>query len=262
LWRHKNLSESEIKLLLMKGVDLDHEWQKSIYMYLKHKRTLTDLLRDKPMESSTWIPLIFNLMTCGLIEIKPPEAVKGTALDFLDDEKPHVLAINTQFLRPETNIFTYPALVWFMQYEYFRFEAYGFPMSLIVFEMNRQRSAEQQGGTDMLAPHVEAIAAQRIELIKRPLDILGHFETLHYGLLLPNTTAAQAAYIANRALQIITATPLAKGIDKNNLRLAFGISSIPTDGDDLHSLVVEAKAAMAKARDGIFNIVMAKSLKK
>jgi GGDEF domain-containing protein len=101
----------------------------------------------------------------------------------------------------------------------------------------------------------------RIDLVKRPLDIIGHFEAVDYGLLLPNTTGSSAAFVANRILESLTATPLVKGVDRNSLELAFGIACLPADGDDMESLVMSAKAAKAKAKNGQFPIVLSRSKK-
>jgi len=257
---HKNLSDAELKLMLTKGAPLDFEFQRDVYQYLRHKRTFTDLLRDKPMDSSKWTALLFNFLSCGLIEIKQPDAIKGSALDFLGEARAQVQAIHESFIRPETGVYSYPALMYFMEYELHRYEAYNFPLSLIVFEIKNRRD----GGmvSDVLNSQAAGIAAMRIDLVKRPLDIVGHFEAVDYGLLLPNTTGSSAAFVANRILESLTATPLIKGVDRNTLELAFGISSLPADGDDMESLVMAAKAAKSKAKQGQFPIVLSRSKKR
>ncbi|MBI2809392.1 MAG: DUF4388 domain-containing protein [Candidatus Melainabacteria bacterium] len=257
---HKNLSDTELKLMLTKGAPLDFEFQRDVYQYLRHKRTFTDLLRDKPMDSSKWTALLFNFLSCGLIEIKQPDAIKGSALDFLGEARAQVQAIHESFIRPETGVYSYPALMYFMEYELHRYEAYNFPLSLIVFEIKNRRD----GGmvSDVLNSQAAGIAAMRIDLVKRPLDIVGHFEAVDYGLLLPNTTGSSAAFVANLILESLTATPLIKGVDRNTLELAFGISSLPADGDDMESLVMAAKAAKSKAKQGQFPIVLSRSKKR
>ncbi|HEY9676696.1 MAG TPA: DUF4388 domain-containing protein [Drouetiella sp.] len=256
---HKNLSDTELKLMLTKGAPLDFDFQKDIYQYLRHKRTFTDLLRDKPMDSGKWTALLFNFLSCGLIEIKQPDAIKGSALDFLGDARGQVQAIHESFIRPETGVYTYPALMYFLEYEMHRFEAYNFPLSLIVFEIRHRR--EGTSAADVLTSEAATIAAMRIDLVKRPLDVLGHFETVDYGLLLPNTTGSSAAFVANRILESLTATPLIKGVDRNSLELAFGVSCLPADGDDLESLVMAAKSAKKRAKSGQFPIVLSRSKK-
>ncbi|HEY9732383.1 MAG TPA: DUF4388 domain-containing protein [Drouetiella sp.] len=256
---HKNLSDTELKLMLTKGAPLDFEFQRDVYQYLRHKRTFTDLLRDKPMDSSKWTALLFNFLSCGLIEIKQPDAIKGSALDFLGEARAQVQAIHESFIRPETGVYSYPALMYFMEYELHRYEAYNFPLSLIVFEIKNRRDGSS--ASDVLTSQAAGIAAMRIDLVKRPLDIIGHFEAVDYGLLLPNTTGSSAAFVANRILESLTATPLVKGVDRNSLELAFGIACLPADGDDMESLVMSAKAAKAKAKSGQFPIVLSRSKK-
>lgn len=256
---HKNLSDTELKLMLTKGAPLDFEFQRDVYQYLRHKRTFTDLLRDKPMDSTKWTALLFNFLSCGLIEIKQPDAIKGSALDFLGEARAQVQAIHESFIRPETGVYSYPALMYFMEYELHRYEAYNFPLSLIVFEIKNRRDGSST--SDVLTSQAAGIAAMRIDLVKRPLDIIGHFEAVDYGLLLPNTTGSSAAFVANRILESLTATPLIKGVDRNSLELAFGIASLPADGDDMESLVMSAKAAKAKAKTGQFPIVLSRSKK-
>lgn len=257
---HKNLSDTELKLMLTKGAPLDFDFQRDIYHYLRHKRTFTDLLRDKPMDSSKWTALLFNFLSCGLIEIKQPDAIKGSALDFLGEARAHVQAIHESFIRPETGVYTYPALMYFMEYELHRYEAYNYPLSLIVFEIKNKRDGTT--ASDVLTSQAAIIAAMRIDLVKRPLDVLGHFEAVDYGLLLPNTTGSSAAFVANRILEALTATPLIKGVDRNTLEMAFGVASLPADGDDMESLVMSAKSAKSKAKSGHFPIVLSRSSKK
>jgi GGDEF domain-containing protein len=194
-----------------------------------------------------------------LIEIKQPDAIKGSALDFLGEARAQVQAIHESFIRPETGVYSYPALMYFMEYELHRYEAYNFPLSLIVFEIKNRRDGSST--SDVLTSQAAGIAAMRIDLVKRPLDIIGHFEAVDYGLLLPNTTGSSAAFVANRILESLTATPLVKGVDRNSLELAFGIACLPADGDDMESLVMSAKAAKAKAKNGQFPIVLSRSKK-
>jgi GGDEF domain-containing protein len=255
---HKRLSEGEVKVFLTKGYPVDFRVQFEVYQKIGHRCTLADLLRDRPMESSLWTRILYNFLTCGLLEIKPPETVVHEALDFLGEAKAAVEAISNQMVRPETGIYTYPALLYFLQYEYNRFESYNWPLTLVIFELNK-RSTGLQGGSDNVTAQEATIAAKRIELIKRPLDVVAHFEALQYAMLLPNTTASSGAYVANRVMQALTATPLSPNLDKKALHLAFGIASIPVDGEDIESLILAAKSALNRAREGDFPIVMAGS---
>ena len=261
--KQKNLGEPELKLMLSKGVPLDFNTQKEVYESLKHKTTFTDLLRDRPMEQTQWAPLLFNLLYCGLIEIRPPAATRGGALDFLGESKAIIQNLAYNFIRTDTGLMSCEALLYFMEYEYYRYEAYNWPMSLVVFELMLKRT----GGSgiierDPLPVQALQTAAMRIGLVKRPLDTLAHFYGQDFAIMMPNTKASQAAFVANRVLDALTVTPLAPGIDKANLSLAFGVANLPSDGEDLESLIQSAVNAHDEAKKGTFPIVLARTSKR
>lgn len=266
--KHRNIGDTEIRLMLSKGEDIDVNLQIEVFKTIGHKYSLNDLLRDRPMESADWIPIVFNFLTCGLIDIKPPDAVKVGALDFLGDGKAQVDVILQSMVRPETGILAYSGFLLYLQQEFFRFEAYGWPLSVVLFEMTRKKDydSNRKGGElqslyDSLPPAAVQVAAKRIEMIKRPLDILGHFEMLEYAILLPNTKTASAAYIANRILQTLTVTPLATNIDKKSLKVAFGVANLPADGETVQDLLNAARAAKEKAAVANFPLIISKSLR-
>lgn len=264
----RNLGDSEVRLMLSKGESISMDRQLEVFKIIGHKYSLNDLLRDRPMESAEWIPMIFNFLTCELIDIRPPDAVKVGALDFLGDGKTEVDSILESMMRPETGVLSYPAFLLYLQHEFFRFEAYGWPMSIILFEMNRkkdhdtnQKRGDLQTMFDVLPPSAVQNAAQRIGMVKRPLDILGHYEMLEYALLLPNTRTASAAYVANRILQTLTVTPLIKNLDKKSLKLAFGVANLPADGDSVQQLLSAARKAKDRAVEANFPLIISKSYK-
>jgi hypothetical protein len=258
---HQNLSESELKLMLTKGAPIDWELQKEVFKYLARKRTLTDLLRDKPMETSVWTALLFNFLSCGLIEVREQEASKKSALDFLGSAKKEVDTLTETLIRPESGILCYEAFLYFLQYEYYRFDAYGSALSLIIFDMLARKQEANMEIYDRLPLQAAAIAGMRIDLIKRPLDILGHFEALDYAIIMPNTRASSAAFIANRIYETLTAAPLIAGVDRSSCFLSFGVATLPSAGEDLQSLVVAAKDAKQRAKQGAVPVVLARNLK-
>lgn len=264
----RNLGDTEVRLMLSKGEPINMDLQLQVFKIIGHKYSLNDLLRDRPMESADWIPIIFNFLTCELIDIRPPDAVKVGALDFLGDGKSEVDGIIESLKRTDTGVLSYPAFLLYLQHEFFRFEAYGWPLSIILFEMNRkkdhdtnQKRGDLQTMFDVLPPSAVQNAAQRIEMVKRPLDILGHYEMLEYALLLPNTRTASAAYVANRILQTLTVTPLIKNLDKKSLKLAFGVANLPADGDTVQELLSAARKAKDRAVEANFPLIISKSYK-
>lgn len=135
----------------------------------------------------------------------------------------------------------------FLEHEFYRYETFGTPLSLIVFEMAH---------AEPLPMNVLTTAALRIALACRRSDIIAHFEASEFAILCPTTNVHKAALIATATLESLLSTPLAPGFDRNSLRLAFGIASLPEDGDDLQSLFNAAKIAKSRAKLGAFPIAM------
>jgi hypothetical protein len=254
--KHKHLGETEVKVFLTKGSNVDIDFQIKIYQAIGARCTLFDLLRDHPMERSVWVPLIFNFITCGLIEIKPPDLSLVDLFDFLGDEKAALDMVSNSLTRPETGILSYPSFLYFVRHEFFRFEVYGWPLAIVLFEISK-RSSQMEGKLDLVGPRESLVAIQRIELLKRPLDLICHFETTGYALLLPNTVDSSGAFLANRIMQALTAAPLSTSLDKKHLHLAFGVASIPADADSIELLIKSAKEALTRARNGDFPVVIA-----
>jgi hypothetical protein len=254
--KHHKLSDSELKVILSKGQFLDFSLQADVYRKIGRRTKLADLLRDRPMEKITMTRALFNFLSCGLIEIKLPEDAQHINLEFAGESKAAMQAIAQSMVRSDSGIISYPALLYLMHYEFQRFEAYGWPLTIILLEIKKRAAKE---GFDAISIKEASVAAKRIELVKRPLDTLAHFEALQYALLLPNTNQASGAFVANRILQALTATPLSSDVDCKSLHLAFGIASLPLVADDLETLVNAAKDALHHATIGDFPIVLAEA---
>ncbi len=254
--KHQHLGEAEVRVFLTKGSKIDLDLQIKIYKAIGARCTLFDLLRDYPMEAFLWVPLLFNFITCELIEIKPPDSTQADLFDFLGDGKAAVDTLANSLLRPETGILSYPSFLYLLRHEFYRYERYGWPVTVVLFDIHK-RSDQIENRYDLVGPREALVAIQRIELIKRPLDLICHFETTSYALLLPNTVASSGGYVANRIMQALLAAPLSTTLDKKHLLLAFGIASIPADADTIEQLLFSARDALNRARNGDFPIVVA-----
>jgi len=117
------------------------------------------------------------------------------------------------------------------------------------------------GGLDLINKQETAIALNRINSVKRPLDFLGHFEAIDYALLLPNTNINTAHQITKKVIKTLIAQPLSVGLDPSFLKLSFGIGCIPYDCDSVESLIVLSKKALQQSKIGDFQIVQAGNVK-
>jgi GGDEF domain-containing protein len=116
-----------------------------------------------------------------------------------------------------------------------------------------------------LPPQALQEAARRIDIAKRDLDLLAHFEMFSYALLLPGTESAGAAMLAHRIMEMLRSKipPAEDGevfTEIPNPALAFGIAGIPEDCIDMGLLLTAAKTSKLMAQSNSYPIVMFKDL--
>ncbi len=253
--KHPNLSERGFEERVAAGAPVNMHLQKQFYLHLDGDITLFEVLRRRPMAKKDWVPIMFNLLSCDLITLsdKPPKTalLESTALD-----RSAIDGIARQLLRTDTGMMTYPALQYFLEQEFHRYEICASPFSLVLFEMWLRTGDKIE---PLPVPAVREAAA-RINSVKRSIDILAHHEVLNYALVLPQTEAASAAMLAHRILEVLQTGTLG-GIRTDSIALAFGIAGLPEDCKDIGILLSAAKASKKAAQRSEFPIVMFKDLK-
>lgn len=165
----------------------------------------------------------------------------------------------SEMLSPETGILSYSAFLIFLQREFHWFEAYGAPLSLVVFDVKAQTPGSDNTAR-WLSPETAKLLDRRV--IRRQCDTFGHFESVDYGLILPSTDPRQAMAIAQRVMQILTKLPLIKEQPNTRLVLTCGVANLPANGTDLASLVFAAKGAKSTALKTGQSILLADASKR
>jgi hypothetical protein len=176
------LTEPEFDQAVAKGAPVDLKMQKEFYLQLDGCSTLFDLLRKKPMVKKDWVGVLFNLVNCGLIVItkKPSKVDKTAFLESTNIDSNAIQRVNGLLARPDTGIMSYPSFHFFLDQEFKRYQLFGTPFAIVIFEM---RMILPNRLEPLSAPAL-AEAFSRIRAVKRSLDVLAHFETLSYILLL------------------------------------------------------------------------------
>jgi GGDEF domain-containing protein len=252
------ISEEEFAARVAKGAPISLEGQLDFYEQIDNRNTLWDLLRNKPMPKVQWVPILFNLVSCGLVQItdQAPQQNRLATLKALGIDEALVQGVLKNLLRPETGILTYPAFIYLLDQEFLRYEYFNTPFSLVVFSIG-QRKGDSVESLQMLAVRR---AMQRISLVKRQVDMLGHYETFDYALLLPNTNSTAAAALANRIADVLREAPLSSDMDSRSLALAFGVASVPEDFQELDKSVIAARKARDKAKYTQQRVVLARDV--
>jgi hypothetical protein len=248
-------NESHLQLMLSKAVSIPWEKQRDVFYRISDEISLADILRDYPMAEHEWIPIFYNFASCGVIEILPSGTSQSPLL-FLGEKKLDVDQVYRQLLDAEGQMCKYETLLLELQKEYYRYKHYNWPLSIIIFQLRYVEKNSTE--TSVLPASSITTAVSRINMVKRHLDLLAHFEEHDYALLLPNTSGPSAAFVANRVYQAIVGAPLAPKIDRQTLSTAFGISSLQPDFSSVEQLLMVAKLSMNQAQGKTYPIVLAR----
>jgi GGDEF domain-containing protein len=255
------ISEEEFAARVGKGAPIGLSNQLDFYEMIDSKNTLFDVLRNRPMHKTEWVPILFNLVSCGLVQItdQAPQQNRLAKLKSLGVDESAVQSVVKQLIRPETGIMTYPAFIYFLDQEFLRYEHFNFPFSLIVFSVGQRK-----GGPDGMVEALQMLAVrramQRIGLVKRAVDMLGHWETFDYAMLLPNTNSTAASALAHRISDVLREAPLSSDLDSRSLALAFGVATVPEDCQELDKVIIAARKARDKAKFAQQRVVLAREI--
>lgn len=240
--RNAIISEQEFAARLSKGAPIDLQPQLDLYELIDNRTTVYDILRKCPMKKTTWVPILFNLLTCGLVQVTDQQASRSGNMRSAVIDEATLQSVTKHLIRQESGIMTFPAFLYFLDQEYLRYEYFNFPLSLIVFSLGN-RQGGPTGPVEALQMLAVKRAMQRISLVKRPIDIIGHYETFDYAVLLPNSNAKAAAALAHRIVDVLREAPLTADLDPRSLVFAFGVAGVPEDCQELDKLLTAAKVA-------------------
>lgn len=239
---HASISEALFEQMLAQGTGADMKLQKNLYQAVDNKNTLLEILRRLPYTKSQWVPSLFNMVTCGLLSFafEPPESTNKNKAGDEAEIAEQARNIEKLLLRPDTGLYTYPAFLFFLEKEYLRYERFSHPMSVILMEIGLKPFDPNALPEPLPLAGVREVR-ERINKLKRKTDILAHYETLRFALLLPETESQAAKSFANRLAEILMSSPLADGGLGRPMVASVGVASIPEDCQALGVLLSKAK---------------------
>ena len=254
------ISEEELRIRLNKAAPGNVDQQIDFYELVDNHSTIFELLAKRPLAKAEWIPIIFNLVSSALVQISDQVSQQNRIANlkaFGVDEN-ELQMVSKSFLKAETSILTYPAFIYFLDQEYMRYQYFNFPFSVIIFSLGLKKGEHKP--IENLPAIAIRRAMQRISQVKRPVDILGHFEQTDFAMLLPNSNASAAGAAANRIIEVLSEAPLTSDIDTRSLWSAYGIATIPEDCQEMDKLLQGAKKARDQARHGRERIILARGV--
>jgi len=257
--KEQALSEQEFEKKVSTGAPISGDTQKQFYRLVDSQSTLFEMLRGWPMAKSEWIPILFNLLSCDVVVLsdRPAMSSQKSRFSAVAIDRASIDGALKIMLRPDTGIMSYPMMAYFLDYEFQRFETGGPPFALVLFDM---MMVDQYGTMLQPSPPVVAEVSRRIGLVKRKIDFFGHWETLGYALILPQTDSAASSLVVSRMAEVIRDGTIVGGINKNNLAIALGVGNLPEDANHLGVLLAGVKEAKERAKRGTSPIVLMRSL--
>lgn len=145
--------------------------------------------------------------------------------------------------RQDTGLFIFPAFLYFLEEEFFRVYRAKGNLSILIFELCELVSTPTGIIKQALPAATIADASLRIARRKRHTDIVAHYETHNFAVLLPGTGSGGTRVFANKMIKSMGESPL-QGAAGKRLSLAVGSASIPEDFTNLNSLLGAAEVAM------------------
>jgi GGDEF domain-containing protein len=244
--KHLNISEMEFEQRIARGAKADLLKQKQFYQVLDGQSNLFELLRKMPLAKVDWIPCVYNLVVCDLATVLavPSQGAKSLPIEGTGVDRSVITTAMQGMYRPDTGLINYPAILYFLEQEFFRWEHTAAPFSLVIFDMCKRTPT----GIEALPVASIREAAKRIDTVKRNVDYLSHFEISSFLLFMPNTKVQAAAHVARRISDLLRDQSLGGELDSASLAMAFGVAGIPEDCNDLGLLLAAGKQAMGLSK--------------
>jgi hypothetical protein len=135
----------------------------------------------------------------------------------------------------ELGVMSYLAFLYFVEQEYYRFECFQSPYSLVLIKTH---FISKQGEKPLNKAALEELV-KRLTRIKRKADNLAYYQREHLALLLPQTEVEGVRAFANRIVQEIMSQPLSQEQRENGetISLTIGLASLPEECEDWVSMI-------------------------
>ncbi len=233
--KHSNLPEAEYNKLLAEQTGCDEKLQKTFYSMIDDRTPIVGILAQLPMNKATWVPIVFNMVTCNLCSYK-------NAADF-EQTKPvsvswnEVHQISALLSNGETAIYTHQAYLYFLALEYYRFRRFKLPFSTVIINAGI-RSADNH----IYPLHGEAfrILGHHIKQVLRETDLLFHFGD-NLACILPCTDSAMAKQFASHLTEILNSAPITTSTGTFGILATLGTATIPDSCESVDALITLAQ---------------------
>lgn len=235
---HSTMSETLFEQMVKDGCGAPMDLQKRFYQEVDNQSTILEILRRVPLSKSRWVPIVFNLVSCGLCSYRDrvPDLAASSRDATIDWSQ--VKRVENVLRRPDTGVYTYPAFLLFLEKEFFRYERFKTQFAVMTLDIKvRRKDAIEPLPQDAL---LEVLA--RVSKLIRRTDMLFHYEHLGFAILMPETGLESAKTFALRLAEILMSKHLANEKGSYPIVASVGFASIPDSCESLGALIALAQA--------------------
>jgi hypothetical protein len=193
---------------------------------------------------------LFNLVNDGLIRFDKAShryAVAASATTNKIDWK-IVQTIEHGMRRPDTGLYTYAALLWSLQQEFYRYEGIEMPFSVVIFGYCLKSEPFHPDFAPSFIPfRAKAVAElrEKVSRTKRKYDLLCHHGAFGYALVLPMTARDTARRVVEILAETCSSIEITDEYHKNQIEFRAGMANIPEDCVTLEEMMAISLRARA-----------------
>jgi hypothetical protein len=245
--KQNDLSEAAVTEATTGGASVSPTLQWNLYLTINGNSTLEQILDNNPMSKAQWVPIVYNLVHFGLVDtadVQPAAHAAQVAVKRVQADKQSIESAIQALTNPETEIFSYAALLYFLEQERIRFGRGGMSYALLIFEVWLEDES-CPGGLRQGTQDEAKEFCQRVKQAKRDLDFLAHGQDSDLALLLPHADRPGAETVAARLSNNLCTYPLSNG---KRVHIFCGVANVPEDGRKTEEVLLKAREAKESAK--------------
>ncbi|MBS2000787.1 MAG: DUF4388 domain-containing protein [Cyanobacteria bacterium SZAS LIN-5] len=213
--------------LLANGVECKLSDVIAIYKLIDGAKTWGEILRDIELAKSEWVPVMFNLLSCGLVRISTaPGKMRQNIVENRMDWRT-VQSFEQSLCRADSGLYTHPALLYFLAQEWFKYESLQVPFSLLAFGFATKFDTPQLQ-VPFRSKAIEELR-EKVFRAKHKYDLLCHFGAFSYAMLLPMSNRKSADRQAETIAEICSTIRVSEDYDPSRIEFRGGIANVPED---------------------------------
>jgi GGDEF domain-containing protein len=221
--------------------DVDTDVAKLVYDKIDGRTRLLDTMAAAGLAKCDWVPVVLGLSNVDLIrfeaELIDPatSAIQEAKIDWSEARN-----LERYLQRGDTGLYSYPAFLLALEREHARWTRFARPYAVVILELSAGSDDPKRMAEPLFAASMKEVAA-KINDAKRELDMLAHYETFKFALLLPESNHVAALRFVERLTEHLDRMPLGGPSNGLHLNLKTGVASVPDDCLSLGALLALAR---------------------